>query len=277
MLRGIIAFRGAHKCENILMVVDLHNHTSLCNHAEGEISEYIQSAINNGIKCFGFSDHAPMDFDENYRMRFDQMQKYEADVLSAKEKYKDKIEILLGYEVDYLQGYMDERVLNAKVDYMIGSVHFINEWGFDNPEFIGRYEEEDIDEIWQKYFNAITEMAKSGLFDIVGHLDLIKIFKYMPKKDITLIAKEALEAIKDAGMAIELNVAGYRKPVGEAYPSLTLLKEAFKLGIPITFGSDAHHPDQVGLFNDEVLKLAKNAGYSKCATFRNRKMELVEF
>ena len=259
------------------MIVDLHNHTSLCNHAEGEIFEYIEKAIDCGTEYFGFSDHAPMDFDPKYRMNFTQMQQYQEDVLNAKNKYRDKIEILLGYEVDYLKGHMDERVLNSKVDYLIGSVHFIDEWGFDNPEFIGHYEHEDIDQIWQKYFNTIEEMADSELFDIVGHLDLIKVFKFMPKGNIDDIAKGALKAIKKADMAIELNVAGYRKPVGEAYPSPSLLKQAFELGIPITFGSDAHKPEQVGLYNDEIIQMAKNVGYRECAIFRNRKRELIEF
>ncbi|MCW8895640.1 MAG: histidinol-phosphatase [Sulfurimonas sp.] len=259
------------------MLVDLHNHTSLCNHADGDINEYIEKAIECNIKYFGFSDHAPMDFDTKYRMSFDDMYKYEKDVLSAKEKYKDKIEVLLGYEVDYLKGYMDDRVLNANVDYLIGSVHFIDEWGFDNPEFIGNYEHQDIDEIWQKYFNAIEEMAQSRLFDIVGHLDLIKVFKYMPNRDINDIAKNALLAIKEADMTIEINVAGLRKPIGEIYPSTSLLVEAKKLDIPITFASDAHKPEQVGLFSDEVLAIAKSIGYSECALYRKRKREFISF
>lgn len=259
------------------MIVDLHNHTTLCNHAEGEISEYIEKAIESGTKYFGFSEHAPMDFDEGYRVSFEQMKSYEEAVLNAKEKYKNKIEVLLGYEVDYLVGHMDERVLNADVDYLIGSVHFIDKWGFDNPEFIGRYESEDIDEIWQKYFDAVKEMADSRLFDIVGHLDLIKVFKFMPNKDINEIAKEALKAIKEADMVLEINMAGYRKPIAEPYPSLALLKQAYELGIPITFASDAHKPEQVSLFSDEIEKLAKSAGYTQCAVFKNRKRELVNF
>ena len=151
------------------MVVDLHNHTVLCNHAEGTIDEYIEKAIANKTKYFGFSEHAPMDFDEHYRCSFNDMQKYQDSVLQAKEKYADKIDILLGYEVDYLPGHIDSRVLNAKVDYLIGSVHFLDKWGFDNPEFIGQYEEKDIDEIWKKYFLAIENMANTKLFDIVGH------------------------------------------------------------------------------------------------------------
>ncbi len=259
------------------MIVDLHNHTPLCNHAEGTIDEYINAAISRGTKIFGFSDHAPMDFDPEYRMKFEDMIKYEKNVLQAKEKYKEQITILLSYEVDYLKGHMDERVLNAEVDYLIGSVHFINGWGFDNPEFIGRYESEDIDTIWQKYFDTIEEMAQSRLFDVVGHLDLIKVFKFMPKRDIKMIAKNALLAIKDTDMVLEINVAGYRKPVAEAYPSKELLEEAFKLEIPITFSSDAHKPEQVGLYNDAIIKLAHEIGYTKCAYFINKERKFLDF
>ena len=259
------------------MIVDLHNHTTLCNHASGEAYEYIEKAIKSGTKYFGFSDHAPMDFDPKYRMSFEDMQKYERDILILKEKYKDKIEILLAYEVDYLKGHMDERVLNADVDYLIGSVHFIEGWGFDNPEFIGKYKEQNIDEIWQKYFDTIQEMAESRLFDVVGHLDLIKVFKFMPTKDINSIAYKAMLAIKEADMVMEINVAGFRKPVKEPYPSPSLLKLAFELDIPITFGSDAHEPEQVSLFSDEIIQIAKNVGYTECAVFNKRKRKFIKF
>jgi histidinol-phosphatase (PHP family) len=259
------------------MLVDLHNHTPLCNHAEGTIDEYVEAAIQKGIKYFGFSDHAPMDFDPSYRMSFEEMKLYEKMVIDAKIKYQDKIDVLLGYEVDYLKNHMDERVLNADVDYLIGSVHFIDEWGFDNPEFIGRYEHEDIDEIWQKYFSAIEAMANSKKFDIAGHLDLIKVFKFMPKKDIRLIAQNALNAIKNADMVLEINMSGLRKPIEETYPSKELLELAFSLEIPITFGSDAHKPEQVGLYDTRVVELAREIGYTQCAVFHKRKRSFIKF
>ncbi len=259
------------------MKVDLHNHTTLCNHASGTVEEYVLKAIEQKIDVFGFSDHAPMDFDLKYRMSFQQMQEYRDKVLHVKEKYRDKIEILYAYEVDFLDAHMDKRVINCDADYLIGSVHFIDEWGFDNPEFIGRYEHENIDHIWQEYFNLVEKMAESGYFDIVGHLDLIKVFKFLPKKPVKDIAIKAMKAIKEADMTIELNSAGYRKPIAQPYPSASLLKLAFKLDIPITFGSDAHKPEQIGLFADEIKKLAKSVGYTKCATFRNRKRTMVNF
>jgi histidinol-phosphatase (PHP family) len=257
--------------------VDLHNHTVLCNHAEGDLSLYIEQAIASGIDIYGVSDHAPMTFDPGYRMRFDEMDAYESMVKEMKEKYKGQIEILLAYEVDYLPGHMDKRVLEADVDYLIGSAHFIDKWGFDNPEFIGRYAHEDIDLIWQEYFDLIRDMVRTGYFDIVGHLDLIKVFRFVPKKEILEIAEEALLEIKKADMVLELNVAGYRKPCAEPYPSKALLQRAFDLGIPITFGSDAHEPGQVGLYRNEIEAFARSVGYTQCAYFKNRKRYLVDF
>ena len=263
------------------MIVDLHNHTALCNHAEGSIEAYVLKAIEKKIDIFGFSDHAPMHFDEAYRMRFDEMQTYEENVLHVKEKYADKLSILLAYEVDFLNGFMLDEILNANVDYLIGSVHFLqnkNEmWGFDNPEFIGVYKSVDIDKIWEDYFDAIKAMAKTNYFQIVGHLDLIKVFKFLPKKDVRLIAKNALKQIKKSNMILELNPAGLRKPIEETYPSKALLEEAFDLGINITFGSDAHSVEHVGFGYSEISSLAKELGYTKCATFYKKEMNLIEF
>jgi histidinol-phosphatase (PHP family) len=259
------------------MRIDLHNHTTRCNHAKGSMESYIKRAIELGIDIYGFSEHAPMKFDDYYRLDFSEMSEYENDVLKLKEKYNKKIKILLGYEVDYLKGYIDKKVLNANVDYLIGSVHFLKEWGFDNPEFIDEYENRDIEQIWQEYFDAIEAMAKSGHFDIVGHLDLIKIFNFIPKKDIRLIATNALKAIKKSNMVIELNSAGLRKPIKEIYPSPILLELAYEMEIPITFSSDAHAIGQVGFRYNEALALAKKIGYTKAVTFEQRQPQLITF
>ena len=259
------------------MIIDLHNHTLLCNHAEGSIEEYVQNALLKKIDIFGFSDHAPMNFDEAYRMGFSEMESYERAVLEVSEKYQDQIKILLAYEVDFLDGYIDEHVLQRPVDYFIGSVHFLGQWGFDNPEFIGEYRSKNIDDVWERYFEAITQMAKSGLFDIVGHLDLIKVFNYLPQKDVRLIAKEAIKAIKKANMTIELNAAGFRKPVKEQYPSSPLMELIAEHDIPITFGSDAHALGQIGFCQEELREIAKAYGYKKCATFEKRERILVNF
>ena len=263
------------------MRVDLHNHTILCNHASGTVFEYVTRAIELGIDEYGFACHAPMNFDKKYRMSLEQKAIYVSWIKEAKEYFKDKIKILHAYEVDFLDGYILDEVINSKVDYLIGSVHFLKNqnslWGFDNPEFIGVYQSKDINTIWQEYFDAIEAMAKTKLFDIVGHLDLIKVFKFLPTKDIRVLAKNALKQIKKSNMVLELNQAGIRKPINEIYPSKALLEEAFSLGIDITFSSDAHSVEQVGFAYEEATKLAKEIGYTKCVTFENRQKRYVEF
>lgn len=259
------------------MRVDLHNHTSLCNHAEGEVYEYIESAIKKKIDFFGFSDHNPMNFDPTYRMKFEELNTYFNLVDEVKEKYKSSITILKGLEVDYLPQYHSDIVLNSDVDYLIGSIHFLKGWGFDNPEFIGRYKTENIDELWKLYFKEIENMANSKLFQIVGHIDLMKVFKFMPKENrVEDLIQPALQSIKKSGMAIEVNGAGYRKPIGEPYPSLSIIKMIFDMNIPITLSSDSHSPAQVGIYLEKLEREIKRIGFSEVAIFRNKNLELIK-
>lgn len=261
------------------MRVDLHNHTTLCNHATGTIEEYIQKAIELGIDVYGFSEHAPMkNFEDGYRLILEEKEYYESTIKNIRELYKNQIQILIGYEVDYLQGdYILDSILNSDVDYLIGSVHYLGEWGFDNPEFIGEYKNKNIDKIWEDYFAAVKQMAKMGKFDIAGHLDLIKVFNFLPNKEVKIIAQDALKQIKRSNMTIEINGAGLRKPVKELYPSRDLLELAFELDIPITFSSDAHNLEQIGFGYEEAVSLAKEIGYSKCNIFKSRDNEAVKF
>jgi histidinol-phosphatase (PHP family) len=252
------------------MLINLHNHTPLCNHATGDINSYIQKAISSNISYFGFSDHAPMQFDKKYRMDISQKIQYEKEILKYKEIYKDKINILLAYEVDFIKDYMLEDILNSDVDYLIGSVHFINKWGFDNPEFINEYKNKNIDDIWQDYFDCIENMAKSGYFNIVGHLDLIKVFSFFPKKDIRLIAKNAIKAIKKSNMVVEINSSGLRKRVKEQYPSKQLLQMCFEENIDITISTDAHKIEDINNNLSNMHILAKAIGYNRMVVFEKK-------
>ena len=251
------------------MRIDLHNHTTRCNHATGSMEDYIKKAIDLKIDIFGFSDHAPMNFDKEYRMSLEQSYQYEKEVLILKNKYKNDIEILLAYEVDYMSNnqYIEEKILNSNVDYLIGSVHFLDTWGFDNPEYLKEYENKNIDDIWINYFNTIEEMAKTNYFNIVGHLDLIKVFKFLPKKDIKSIAYKALKQIKKSNMTIEVNSAGLRKPIKEQYPSRSLLELAYELDIDITFSSDAHSIEQIGFGYENNIRIAKSIGFKNCVSY----------
>ena len=250
------------------MLIDLHNHTPLCKHATGAPEEYIEKAVEKGIDIYGFADHAPMNFDPKYRMAFEEMEKYEQTVSDLSKKYEN-IKILLGYEVDFTPT-VDERVLKRDVDYLIGSVHFLNNWGFDNPEFIKEWKNRDVDDIYKEYFHLIEKMAESKMFNIVGHLDLIKVFGYKPKTPVKDIAKNAIKAIKKADMSVELNTAGLRKPVKELYPSNEILEMILEEGIDITFSSDAHAPNQVGYMLKQTVQKAKNMGFSEAVYFEKK-------
>jgi histidinol-phosphatase (PHP family) len=262
------------------MRVDLHNHTYLCNHATGEVEEYVQKAIELGIDVYGFSEHAPMkNFDDGYRLTLEKKEFYEDMIVKLREKYQGQIEILLGYEVDFIEGdYILDSIKNAPVDYLLGSVHYIGKWGFDNPEFIKEYETRNIDQVWIDYFDAVHKMAKTGYFDIVSHMDLIKLFKFFPKQlDMKSILQPVLKTIKQTHMVIEINTSGFRKPIQEQYPSRDILELAYELNIPITFSSDAHNVDHIGLFYEEATSLAHAIGYNQCTIFRQRDRCLVDF
>ncbi|TLD89219.1 histidinol-phosphatase [Helicobacter sp. MIT 05-5294] len=259
------------------MRVDLHNHTSLCKHATGTMEEYVLKAIQEGIDVFGFSCHNPMNFDKDYRMSFEELPLYLNEIARLKEKYAGQIEILSALEIDYLPPFMEEKLLELPLDYRIGAVHFLGDWGFDNPEFIREYAKRDINDCWSEYFKATEALANSGKFDILAHMDLMKIFNYRPTKDLRLEIESTLKAVKKANMCVELNAAGFRKEVGEQYPSVEILQMAYALEIPISFGSDAHAVEQINFKRLELESIAKSIGYTKCAVYRQRERELVEF
>lgn len=261
------------------MLIDLHNHTPLCNHASSTPLALSSRAYELGCKYYGFADHAFMPFEPEYRMSEAQIDFYEDLVRETAEHFKGKMEILLGYEVDFMgdDKYFSPRVMNSKCDFLIGSVHFLDFWGFDNPAFIGAYEGKDIDELYEQYFEAIARSARCGRFDILGHIDLIKVFNYRPKKEIKILAQSAIKAIKEAGVCVELNSAGWRKPCAELYPSDEILELLAEFNAPITFSSDAHAVEQVGTNMDKTIAKAKEFGYSKACIFKERERVFIDF
>ncbi|PAF47334.1 histidinol phosphate phosphatase [Helicobacter sp. 12S02634-8] len=255
------------------MRIDLHNHTTLCHHAQGSIDAYILKAIELGIDIYGFSCHAPMDFDPKYRMHLTELPLYCQLITQAQKTYQDQIQILLGLEVDFINGKQDllePSVLDCPCDYLIGSVHFLDTWGFDNPEFIAQYAQRDLKDCWEQYLKAIENMAQSGYFQVVGHFDLLKIFGHRPPLDMTPHIQKTLQAIKDNHMALEINAAGLRKPIKEQYPSFEILQYAHKIDLPITFGSDAHSLDQVGFGYDDCVQIAQKIGYKQAVFFKDK-------
>jgi len=259
---------------------DYHMHTPLCRHAVGEPVDYARRAVDAGLTEIGFSDHSPMpqdDFD-NWRMFDRQLDEYVTKVRLAQEAFP-QLTIRLALEVDYLPGHeswIRDLAGRHPWDYFIGSVHYVSDsWDIDNPAKLSEWKKRDAFEVWRIYFERLTLAAESKLFDIIGHADLPKKFGIRPAQDCKPLYEMFLEAAAKSNCCIELNTAGLRKDCKEIYPSRELLQLAFTKHVPITFGSDAHAPEEVGLNFSEAMELARSVGYSETSRFHQRQRESV--
>jgi histidinol-phosphatase (PHP family) len=255
-------------------------HTPLCHHAVGEPTELAAQAVAKGLSEIGFSEHSPMprdDFDD-WRLLDRDFDRYIDSVHKAQKAFP-QLSIKVAMEVDYLPGHEDWiRKLAARHpwDYFIGSVHYVSEtWDIDNPKKLSEWRKRDPWEVWSVYFDRLTMAAESGLFEIIGHADLPKKFCFRPQQDCTPLFRKFIDAVRRNGIAIELNTAGLRKDCREIYPTPALVKMAAEAGVPITFGSDAHTPGEVGADFEAARTLAKSAGYQHTCRFTKRTRELV--
>jgi histidinol-phosphatase (PHP family) len=257
-------------------------HTPLCRHAVGEPVDYARRALAVGLTEIGFSDHSPMrqdDFDE-WRMRLDQLDEYVEKVRKAQKDFP-QLTIRLALEVDYLPGHEEwirELASRHPWDYFIGSVHYVSDsWAIDSPYKLSEWKNRDTWEVWSVYFERLTMAAETGFFEIIGHPDLPKKFGHRPTRDCTPLYETFLTAAKKHNCALDINTAGLRKDCKEIYPNPRLLELAFQKGVPITFGSDAHAPEEVGMNFAEAVQLARNVGYSKCVRLAGRRREMISF
>ncbi|MDT8376713.1 MAG: histidinol-phosphatase HisJ family protein [Mariprofundaceae bacterium] len=262
-------------------VPDYHMHTPRCNHAVGTVAEYAGAALLLGLKEIGISDHSPMPdgFDE-WRMRRSELDGYLDEVYEVKKAYADRLRIKAGLEADFhpeTEDYVKELLSFHDWDYVIGSVHYIgpldDRWGFDNPDELDRWDAQDVEAAYVAYFGLVADSARSGIFDIIGHPDLIKKFGHRPPLDSRKVhdAEEAmLDAVKAADIALEISSAGLRKPVAEVYPHARIIARAAELGVPVSFGSDAHAPGEVGHAMDACLSMLEMCGVTEIATFSGR-------
>jgi len=255
-------------------LIDYHLHTRLCKHAVGNVDEYVISAIDAGLKEIAFTDHIPLpdNFDIAHRMALFEMDKYQEWILKAQEKFPE-IKILFGIEADYYQGFetfLSDFLANFDFDLVIMSVHFIASWFPGNWVFDYDFPEKEKSEIFTEYIDTLIAGIETGIFDVVGHADIIKrpgesIFSVTPEKVSQLIG-----AAKKQNMAIEFNTSSFRKQAGISYPDPDWIPLITEHNIPITLGSDAHAPEQIALNFDRVLRMLKQAGISRLARYRKR-------
>ncbi|WP_027461056.1 histidinol-phosphatase HisJ family protein [Deinococcus murrayi] len=251
---------------------DSHTHTPLCKHATGHPREYAQAALDAGLAGLCFTDHIPMPawYDAPWRMRLDQLAEYVDTVREVQAEFAGRLDVRLGLEADFHPGterFVERILAEHDWDYVIGSVHYLGAWGFDNPEFAAEYDERDLGQLYRHYGALVEGAARTGLFDSIGHLDLPKKFGHRAPDDSALL--RALDVVAGLGLALDFNTAGWRKPVAEAYPSPQLTREATTRGIPFVLGSDAHAPGEVGFrFGDALAQVTAAGG--RVVTFAGR-------
>jgi histidinol-phosphatase (PHP family) len=264
------------------MLVDYHTHHARCGHATGTMAEYIEAALARGLEEIGLSDHSPIyDRDDDPHplpqtaMSQHELPAYIAEMAALRDRYAGRITVRLGVESDYLAGW-DEHYRRLwrgyPLDYAIGSVHWLGRWSiFADALPPGRTAEE----VYAEYLHLTRAAARSGAYDIIGHLDCLKTKGHIPELAITPLVEETVRVLAESGVAIELNTSGWRKAPAEPYPRAELLALCRHHGVPVTLGSDAHMPGQVGYRFDDAVALLKAVGYREIATFRRRERRMI--
>jgi histidinol-phosphatase (PHP family) len=225
------------------------------------ILAYCEVARGRGILQMGITEH------DRYLDEIDL-----AAFQEARGKSRD-VELRLGIEIDFVPGDEErmEHDSNAlPYDYVIGSVHRVDGEEVDHPDHREIYGKWDTYDLYEAYYANVRAAALSGRFDVLGHPDLIKIFRQYPDGDITGMLEETADAVAESGIVVDVNAAGLRKPVGEIYPSRKLLEMFYHRGVPIILSSDAHAPDQVGMGYEKSLPLVRDVGYREVVTFSCR-------
>ncbi len=238
------------------MDYNYHTHTFRCHHASGTPEEYVLRAIEGGIKYMGFSDHVPVVFSDGseswFRVPFAQTNDYVSEISKLAEKYKDRIDIKIGFEMEYYPQYFEKTLENAKkagAQYLILAQHFIrNEF----PEGIYVKNEYENAEYLKEYADTVVEGIKSGVFTYVAHPDL---FNY--KNDDKFYGEQMRKiciASRQCGIPLEINFLGIRRK--KHYPNNILWEIAGQEKSPVTFGFDAHTP--LDAYDDVSEKVAQD-------------------
>jgi histidinol-phosphatase (PHP family) len=247
------------------------------------VDRYLAAAAAAGVEELGVSEHV-----YRFRQALD-LWTHPLWVANARDDIDAYCEFVrgtplrLGVECDYVPG-AEERtaeLLAARdFDYVVGSVHFVGDGdaavdhtGFDVWEGGG-----DADEIWRRYFEALADCARSGLFDILAHPDLVKVWggaRPLPERNLRAFYEPAVEAIAASGIAVEISTAGIRKPVGELYPAREFAEMCVEAGAPFALSSDAHLPEQVGFEYDRAVEFLDSLGVAEICVFERRARRLA--
>jgi histidinol-phosphatase (PHP family) len=189
---------------------------------------------------------------------------------------REETDLRLGIEADYVAG-AEDRLANflddREWDYVVGSVHFVRDEAVDMENWSVWGRGESAEKVWRRYFETLGEAARTGLFDIMAHPDLVKVWGTdapIPEGDLRRYYEPAVEGFLEGGVAVEVSTAGLRKPVGEIYPSRGFLELAVEARLPVALSSDAHLPDQLGYRYEEAVALLEQVGIGELSVFERR-------
>jgi histidinol-phosphatase (PHP family) len=186
----------------------------------------------------------------------------------------------LGIEADFVPGREDRmaNLLDARDwDYVIGSVHFLTDEAIDMSGDWDVWRSADPDKVWSRYFDLLGEAARTGMYDVLAHPDLVKVWgaeRPLPDGDLRRFYDRAMEGIAESDVAIEVSTAGLRKPVEEIYPARAFLEMCVEAGRPVSLSSDAHRPEHLGHEYERALELLDSVGVSEVAVFERRERRL---
>ena len=263
-----------------IMKFDMHTHTEKCGHAYGAAEDYVKTAIDMGMDVIGISDHCPnFSSSEDHptprlKMAVSQFPDYVNEILDLKIKYKHQIEVLLGIESDFIPGktdLYDRQYQKYPFDYIIGSVHGIDGHSIFARKEWARMTKKELTQIKTLFCHYVQQSARSGAYQILGHIDALKTF--IPEYHLLApeTADETLKVIKEEEVVIEVNTSGDKKGLSEWFPSIDILERAYHFGVKVTFGSDAHRPEHLGRDREKVVETLKMIGYKEWFIFRNKK------
>lgn len=258
------------------ILFESHSHTPLCNHADGNPTEYAAVAYDRGLRGLVVTCHNPMPdkFSHQVRMREDQFDEYVELVEKTREEWQGRVDVRLGLEADYFEGYeayLEKQLSAADFHLVLGSVHP------QISEFRAKYWQADELEVQRTYFRLLAQSAETGLFDSLAHPDLIKnvTSKVWRQNAIMDDIRGALDRIAVTGVAMELNTSGVNKLIAEMNPFPEMLREMSLRRIPVTLGADAHQPDRVADGFEAALQLLLDCDYSHVSYFLNRQRHEV--
>lgn len=254
-------------------LADCHMHTELCGHAVGTPYEMLKAVCDAGLAGAVMTEHLPLkaEFDPEgiYSMRGDVDLLYVAELRDLRYDW-DGADLVIGAESDWLSvdpAWTAESVRSARkagVEVVLGSVHFLDGWAFDDPDYMSEWEKRDVDKVWEQYFTEWCKAASSGLFDVMSHPDLVKKFGYYPSHPNDFY-DEAARVAGEADVLVEVSSAGWRKPCKEQYPSVDFIKRLKAQGVGFTLGSDAHDPKEVAYRLNDIADLLLSLGVTQCA------------